>query len=91
MGSVCMALTELFPVQLGIQAIPRQQLVVTAGLYEATVVEDKDLVGGEDGGEAVGDDEGSASVEGAAHGIIVYYKRRFSRRVRLPPDTRQSF
>jgi len=49
---------ELLPVQLRVQTIPCQQLVVTAGLYEAAVVQDEDLVGGEDGGEAVGDDEG---------------------------------
>ena len=50
-------------VELGVEAVGRQELVVTAPLDDAAAVEHQDLVGADDGGQAMGDHHGGATRE----------------------------
>ena len=56
-------LPELLLEQPRIQSAPREQLVVPAGILHLPVLHDHDPVGVEDGGQAVGDDEGRPPVQ----------------------------
>ena len=50
-------------VELGVEAVGRQQLVVATPLDDAAAVEHQDLVGADDGGQAMGDHHGGATRE----------------------------
>src|SRR5689334_15608890 len=54
-------LPELLVEEGGVEAALRQESGVGAGLDQSAAVEDQDPVGGEDGGEAVGDHQGGAA------------------------------
>src|SRR5712691_11357317 len=48
---------ELGTVQVGVQSVGREQFLVSPALADLTLVDDQDLVGLEDGGQPVGDDQ----------------------------------
>ena len=57
-------------VEVGVQSTGVEQQLVGAALDDATRVEHEDLVGGRDGGQAMGDDDGGSSVQGDSEGIL---------------------
>src|SRR5262245_66613113 len=54
---------ELAVVQLRVKAAAGKQLGVGSGGHQLALVQDEDLVGGQDGGQPVGDDQCSAAVQ----------------------------
>src|SRR3954451_20402219 len=56
-------------VEAGVEAGQGEELFVAAGFGYVAVLEDDDLVGVADGGEAVGDDEGGAAFHEPVEGV----------------------
>ena len=63
-------MSELAVVDFGVEVGGGQEGVVGAGGGDATLLHDQDLIGIADGGEAVGDDEGGASVDEVLEGEL---------------------
>ena len=61
---------QLFFPEAGVDAVEGDELGVGAALGDGTVVEDDDLVGVGDGGEAVCDVDGGASGSDAGKGVL---------------------
>src|SRR4051794_13909422 len=59
----------LVVVEAGVEVGGLEELVVVAGFGDVAVLEDDDLVGVADGGEAVGDDEGGAAGHEVVEGV----------------------
>src|SRR5258708_40292598 len=61
---------ELAEVEVMIKTLLVEELLVGAFFDDFAVVDDEDLVGVADGGEAVGDDEGGAALHEAQQGFL---------------------
>ncbi|EGY00670.1 hypothetical protein AZA_76900 [Nitrospirillum viridazoti Y2] len=65
-----MAAAGLQGVESGVGAVQGQQLVMRAGFHHPAAIDDIDAVGIDDGGQAVGDDQGGAPLLQPAQGVL---------------------
>ena len=67
-------LRELPRVQVGVESVARDELGVSSAIDDPAVINDQDLIGLENRGQPVSDDDGGAALEGA-------FERRLDRRL----------
>jgi hypothetical protein len=58
----CVDAIRLHPIQAGVKAVSGQQFGVMADFNDVAPVEDNDAIGVFNGGQAMGDDEGGATL-----------------------------